>query len=167
MYITLQWTQKYPFRRKLNKLHVNRIPSGTLFLKEPDCNTIMGGNLLLPCLVFMQTQNVHISFFNTDKYFPSQVQSPYWEEKEKQQTLASAQPWPLWGGPEKLSLTTVSFVNRRWKKWFPVELEVARDNLSQWGKITIVIGLNKMAQHGRLAEPGSSWLQFTLFFRKL
>lgn len=92
MYITLQWTQKYQFRRKLNKLHVNRIPSGILFLKEPDCNTIMGGNLLLPCLVFMQTQNVHISFFNTDKYFPSQVQSPYWEEKEKQQTLASAQP---------------------------------------------------------------------------
>lgn len=64
----------------------------------------------------------------------------------------------LLGCPEKLSPTTVSFVNLRWKKWFPVELEVARDNLSQWGKITIVIGLNKMAQHGRLAEPGSSWL---------
>lgn len=36
------------------------------------------------------------------------------------------------------------------------ELEVARHNLSQWGKITIVTGLNKMAQHGRLASQGAA-----------
>jgi len=64
----------------------------------------------------------------------------------------------LYSAALKSPLTTVSFVNQRGKKWVPVELEVARDNLSQWGKITIVIELNKMAQHGRHAEPESSWL---------
>lgn len=94
-----------------------------------------------------------------DKYVPSQVQHPCSKEKKKSglyPTMILMRR--LLGCPEQLSLTTVSFVNPRWKKWFLVELEEARDNLSQWGKITIVIGLNKMAQHGRLAEPGSSWL---------
>ena len=102
---------------------------------------------------------MHLS--KIDKYVPSQVQPPCSKEKKKKKTwpLPNHDPYEgLLGCPEQLSLTTVSFVNLRWKKWFPVELEEARDNLSQWGKITIVIGLNKMAQHGRLAEPGSSWL---------
>lgn len=64
----------------------------------------------------------------------------------------------LYSATLKSPLTTVSFVNRWGKKWVLVELEVARDNLSQWGKITIVIELNKMAQHGRHTEPESSWL---------
>lgn len=161
MCIIKYWTQKYKFIRKLHKPHRNHILWGILFLRAPDCNINMGGNSLLSSPVLMWPESVHIVVcsINTSAAKRSLLTDRKNDNNNK--------PWPLLnhdpeeeapGLPWAALLNNSCICKPAMKKWFPVELEVAPDNLSQWGKITIVTGLNKTAQHGPLAEPGSSCL---------